>query len=135
MGGWFYLKLYLLTVPIFFLIDILWLGVVARSFYQRSLEGILGPRVNWTAAVIFYLMFIVGILIFAVIPALQQSSWHRALLWGALFGFFTYATYDLTNMALLEGWPLKVALVDIGWGTVLCATVAVLSYWAGRWID
>ena len=130
----FYLKLYFLTVPLFFIIDLIWLGVVAKGFYQKNLKYILSPNVNWTAAIIFYLIYIVGILIFAVVPAVTKDSLRYAVLWGALFGFFTYATYDLTNLALLKDWPLRIVFVDILWGVVLCSTVAVLSYFIGKWL-
>lgn len=126
-----YIYLYLLTVPIFFAIDMLWLGVVARGFYQSQLAAFLGP-VNWPAAVIFYLIYIVGILIFAVVPALESGSLMRALIFGALFGFFAYATYDMTNLATLKDWPLTVVIVDIFWGTVLTGAVAAGSFLAAR---
>lgn len=119
-----WVKVYLLTVPLFFVIDMLWLGVVARGFYQQQLQRFLAPQVNWTAAMVFYLLYIGGILFFAVAPALDAGSLARAATWGALFGFFTYATYDLTNLATLDRWPIKVVLVDIAWGAVLCALVA-----------
>ena len=124
----FYLKLYGVTVPIFFAIDILWLGVIARKFYRSNLGHILSDDVNWKAAVIFYLFYIGGIIFFAVRPALANNSWHQATFYGGLFGFFTYATYDLTNMATIKEWPLKIAVVDIIWGTFLCALVAFLSF-------
>lgn len=130
----FYIKLYLLTVPVFFAIDILWLGFLARGFYREHLGYILSPTVNWTAAIIFYLIFIAGILIFAVLPALEKGTISNALLLGALFGFFTYATYDLTNMATLKDWPLIVVIVDITWGSVLCASVAACSFMIGKWL-
>ena len=130
----FYLKLYALTVPVFFIIDLLWLGVVARGFYQKNLKYILSPNVNWTAAIIFYLMYIAGILIFAVLPGVAKDSVRHAALWGALFGFFTYATYDLTNLALLKDWPLNIVVVDILWGVVLCTLVATLSFYIARWL-
>lgn len=85
-------------------------------------------------AIIFYLIFIAGILIFAVLPGLYKDSLRHAAIWGALFGFFTYATYDLTNLALLKDWPLKVVIVDIVWGVVLCSVVASLSFGVARWI-
>ena len=130
----FYLKLYALTVPVFFIIDLTWLGVVARGFYQKNLKFILSPNVNWTAAIIFYLMYIAGILIFAVVPGVAKDSWRHAALWGALFGFFTYATYDLTNLALLKDWPLNIVIVDILWGVVLCTIVATLSFYIAKWL-
>jgi len=130
----FYLKLYTLTVPVFFIIDLIWLGVVARGFYQKNLKFILSPNVNWTAAIIFYLMYIAGILIFAVLPGVAKDSVRHAALWGALFGFFTYATYDLTNLALLKDWPLNIVVVDILWGAVLCTVVSMLSFYIARWL-
>ena len=83
---------------------------------------------NWTAAVVFYLMYIAGILFFAVRPALISNSRGKAAGLGALFGFFTYATYDLTNLATLRDWPLTIVSVDIIWGISLCAMVSVLSF-------
>jgi uncharacterized membrane protein len=130
----FYLKLYALTVPVFFIIDLIWLGVIARGFYQKNLKYILSPNVNWTAAIIFYLMYIAGILIFAVLPGVAKDSVRHAALWGALFGFFTYATYDLTNLALLKDWPLNIVVVDILWGVILCTVVATLSFYIARWL-
>ena len=130
----FYLKLYLLTLPVFFIIDLLWLGVVAKGFYQKNLKYILSPNVNWTAAIIFYLMYIAGILIFAVVPGIAKDSLRHAALWGALFGFFTYATYDLTNLALLKDWPLNIVIVDILWGAVLCTMVAAVSFYIAKWL-
>jgi uncharacterized membrane protein len=130
----FYLKLYALTVPVFFIIDLIWLGVVARGFYQKNLKYFLSPNVNWTAAIIFYLMYIAGILIFAVLPGVAKDSVRHAAVWGALFGFFTYATYDLTNLALLKDWPLNIVVVDILWGVVLCTLVATLSFYIAKWL-
>lgn len=131
----FYLKLYFLTVPFFFIIDLLWLGVIAKGFYRQHLAFILSPEVNWTAAITFYLIYIVGILFFAVIPAVERDSIFRAVVWGGLFGFFTYATYELTNMALIKDWPWQVVVVDILWGIVLCASVASISFKIAKWIS
>jgi uncharacterized membrane protein len=130
----FYLKLYALTIPVFFVIDLLWLGVVAKGFYQRNLRYILSPDVNWPAAILFYLIYIAGILIFAVVPAVAKDSLRHAVLWGALFGFFTYMTYELTNLALLKDWPLNIVFVDILWGVVLCTAVATLSFYIAKWL-
>jgi len=130
----YYVKLYGLTVPLFFVIDIIWLGVVAKNFYQKNLKYILSPNVNWTAAIIFYLIYIAGILIFAVLPAVAKDSLRHAAVWGALFGFFTYATYDLTNLALLKDWPIVIVIVDILWGVVLCSAVATLSFFVAKWL-
>ena len=126
-----FLYLYLCTVPVFFLIDMLWLGVVAKGFYQQHLGYLIGP-INWPAAIIFYLLFIVGIIIFAVAPALETQSLIKAVVLGALFGLFTYATYDLTNLATIKDWPLIVVFVDIIWGMVLSGSVAAVSFIIGR---
>jgi uncharacterized membrane protein len=128
MNVFFYVKLYLLTIPVFFLIDILWLGVVAKSYYRRQLAGILGQNVNWAAAVTFYVIYIAGIIFFAVRPSIEGQSLGKAALLGAFYGFFTYATYDLTNMATIDGWPLQMAIVDIGWGVFLCLSVSSISH-------
>ncbi len=124
------LLIYLLTVPIFFLIDMIWLGVVAKDFYKRHLGYLMKPQVNWVAAISFYLLFVIGIVIFAVKPALEMQSPIRALVYGALFGCFTYATYDLTNLATVKDWPLVVTVIDLVWGTALCGIVATASYYA-----
>ncbi len=130
----YYLKLYLLTIPLFFAIDMAWLGFIAKNLYQKNLAHLFSPVVNWPAAFLFYFVYIAGILLFAVKPGLAEGSLARAALWGALFGFFTYATYDLTNLATLRDWPLKVVIVDIAWGTLLCTLVASGSYQIGRWL-
>lgn len=127
----FWVRIYLLTIPVFFAVDLLWLGFVARKFYRANLQHLLSPAVNWPAAFAFYFIYIAGILIFAVRPGLEADSLSRACLYGALFGFFTYATYDLTNLATLRDWPLLVAVVDIVWGTILCTLVAGASYLIG----
>jgi uncharacterized membrane protein len=126
-----YVYLYLLTIPAFFLIDMVWLGVIAKNFYASKLAAFLGP-VNWPAALVFYGIYIVGILIFAVAPALAAQSLQKAIILGALFGFFAYATYDLTNLATLKDWPLSVTIVDMLWGAVLTGSVATVSYLIGK---
>ena len=134
MSAFFYIQLYLLTIPVFFVIDLLWLGVIARGFYRTNLAHLLSPSVNWPAAFAFYLIYIAGILYFAVAPALAAASLWPALLNGALFGLFTYLTYELTNMATLPEWPLKVVIVDTLWGVALCTSVAAGSFMIGRWL-
>jgi uncharacterized membrane protein len=129
-----YVKLYLLTVPVFFALDLIWLGVLAKDFYRDNLGHLLSPAVNWPAAIVFYLLFIVGVIYFAVAPALAQGSLWRAIFNGLLFGFFTYMTYELTNLATLPDWPLRVVWIDTAWGMALCASVAALSYLIGRWL-
>ena len=127
-----YVKLYLATLVVFFAIDIVWLGLVARSFYQAQIGVLLAPNTNWAAAVIFYLLFLLGILVFVVIPGLKEGSARRTLLHGALFGLITYATYDLTNLATLKDWPVLLTIVDLFWGTILSAVVSFASYQIGK---
>lgn len=131
----FYVKLYFLTVPVFFLIDMLWLGLIAKGFYREKLASFLSPTVNWPAAIIFYLLFIIGIIYFAVSPGRAKDSLTITAMYGALFGFFTYATYDLTNLAMLKNWPLSVVVVNILWGMVLCSIVASVSFLISKWIS
>jgi uncharacterized membrane protein len=126
--------LYFLTIPVFFGIDMIWLGFVAKGFYRNNLGQLLRSDVNWSAALVFYLLYIAGILIFATMPALEKNSFYQAVILGGLFGFFAYATYDLTNLATLKGWPLNVVIVDIIWGIVLTASVAAASFLIGRWL-
>jgi uncharacterized membrane protein len=128
IGGFF--KLYSVAVVIFLVIDLIWLGVVARSFYQEQMGHLMRPNVNWAAAFAFYLVFVLGIVVLSVMPAIDRESLTHAVILGGLLGLVTYAAYDLTNLATLEGFPLKVALVDLVWGTVLCATVSALTYLA-----
>lgn len=123
-----FIKLYLIALPVFFIIDMVWLGVVAKSFYAKQIGFLMKTDINWTAAILFYLLFIVGLVLFVIAPALEKGSWMQALLFGALFGFISYATYDLTNLATLKDWPLPVTLVDLLWGAVLAASVSVTSY-------
>ena len=134
MNALFWFKLYLLTIPVFFAVDMIWLGYVARDFYKEQIHALLSPQINWTAALLFYFIYIAGILIFAVRPGLEADSLAKASLFGALFGFFTYATYDLTNLATLRDWPVLVTVVDIAWGTVLCTLVSSGSFLIGSWL-
>lgn len=106
----------------------IWLGVVAKNFYRAQIGTLMKPDVNWTAAIIFYLIFIAGLIIFVINPAMEKGSWTHALLFGALFGFVCYATYDLTNLAVAKDWPLLVTIVDLVWGAVLASSVSVLTY-------
>lgn len=123
-----WIRIYLVAVVVFLGIDLIWLGIVAQRFYQSQIGFLLAPKVNWPAAITFYLLYIVGLIYFAVRPGLVNNSWQTALLTGAFFGFITYATYDLTNLATLKDWPLLVTVVDLMWGTTLGASVATLTY-------
>jgi len=119
---------YLLTALVFFAIDLVWLGLVARDMYRRNIGHLLSSKVNWIAALVFYLAFIVGILVFAVYPSVDEGSILQAVVLGALFGFFAYSTYDLTNLATLKRWPLSITIVDIAWGMVLTGVVSAAGF-------
>lgn len=123
-----FFKLYTIALPVFFAIDMLWIGLVAKSFYARQIGALLKPNVNWVAAILFYLLFIGALVVFVILPAVEKHSWVHALLFGALFGLVCYATYDLTNLAVAKDWPLLVTIVDLLWGTVLAASVSTVTY-------
>lgn len=115
-------------------IDAVWLSVVANKFYKSQLGPLLLEKPNMIPAVIFYIIFVIGVVVFAVMPAVQAGDWKVALGLGALLGLVTYATYDLTNHATLRGFPLTVVIVDLVWGVALTATVATLTYLiVSRW--
>jgi uncharacterized membrane protein len=123
-----FIKLYAIALPVFFVIDMIWLGLVAKDFYRLQIGSLMKSNVNWTAAIIFYLIFITGLVVFVISPAVEKNSWIQALLFGALFGFVCYATYDLTNLAVTKDWPLLVTIVDLIWGAVLAASVSIITY-------
>jgi len=128
-----FIKLYAIALPVFFVIDMIWLGLVAKNFYKSQIGFLMKPDINWTAAIIFYFLFIVGLVLFVIMPAVEKGSWIYALLFGALFGLITYATYDLTNLATLKDWPLLVTIVDLAWGATLGALVSVITFFiAGK---
>jgi uncharacterized membrane protein len=123
-----FIKLFFTALVVFFAIDMVWLVLVAKNFYREQIGFLMKPDVNWTAAIIFYLLFIAGLVTFVISPAILKNSWVHALLFGALFGLITYATYDLTNLATLKDWPVLVTLVDLAWGMVVSASVSLVTY-------
>lgn len=123
-----FIKLYAIALPVFFALDMIWLGLVATNFYRGQIGSLMKSDINWVAAIVFYLLFIVGLVFFVITPAIEKGSWVHALLAGAFFGFITYATYDLTNLATLKNWPLLVTVVDLAWGAVLAASVSTATY-------
>ena len=123
------LLLYALAVPLFFFIDMAWLGLVAKTFYRKHLGHLMADRVNWPAAILFYFVYIAGLFLFAVVPAMEKGPVGWILLYGTLFGLFTYAALDLTNFATLKRWPLVVTLADILWGTTLTGFVSGACWW------
>lgn len=119
-----YLIGYLAAALVMGVLDFLWLRLMVEPVYQPAIGSVLAEKPNMAAAIAFYLVYLVGVTIFAIRPALQSGDWRTGLVYGALFGFFAYATYDLTNMATLKVWSLKITLIDMAWGTLLTATAA-----------
>ena len=118
---------YLATLVSFVAVDMLWLGLMVERVYRPAIGDILSTSVNLPAAIVFYLLFPIGLTIFAVLPAVRdQSAWQAATL-GGLFGFFAYATYDLTNQATLRNWPTHLTVIDLAWGSTLAALAATIG--------
>lgn len=134
MTGLAFIKLYAVTAPILLAIDLVWLGLVAKDFYRSRLGELMRPDPRWGAALLFYLLYVAALLVFAVQPALERSSLGRATVLGAGLGCICYATYDLTNLALMKGFPTIVAVVDIAWGAILSAGVAAVAYKLAGWV-
>ncbi len=129
-----FLKMYLIAFVVFLLVDIIWLTFVANNFYKKHIGFIMTDSPNFVAAIIFYLIFIVGLVYFVIMPGIDAQSISKIIVGGLLFGFITYATYDLTNLATLKDWPLIVTVVDLAWGSVLSTTISVATYLIYNWI-
>lgn len=123
-----FIKLYVIALSVFLAIDMTWLGLVAKNFYAKQIGFLMKTDINWIAAIIFYLLFIVGLVIFVISPSIEKNSWTSALLFGILFGVITYATYDLTNLATIKNWPVLITIVDLIWGAILSASVSLITY-------
>ncbi len=126
------LKTYFIALIVFFLIDLFWLVVVARKLYQQELGYIMSEKPNWIVAALFYLIFIAGLIFFVINPAMEKNSWVFALLVGMLFGFITYSTYDLTNLATLKDWPIKITIIDLIWGSSLGGLVSTVTFFIAK---
>lgn len=123
------LKLYAIAAALFVVIDLVWLGLVANGLYRRIMGDVLRDSPNIPAAVAFYLLFLVGLVYFAIAPAIDGGSLSDALVKGALFGLFTYATFDLTSLAVVKGFPAAIVPIDMAWGTTLGAAVSTGTWW------
>jgi uncharacterized membrane protein len=127
-GYLMFLKLYLIALPIFLGIDMVWLTLIAKNFYAKQIGYLMAKNPNLLAALIFYLIFIAGLVFFVITPALEKKMWTQALLAGAFFGLVTYATYDLTNLATVKDWPIVITIIDLIWGTAVAAIVSTITY-------
>lgn len=127
-----FLAAYLATACTFIVVDLIWLGVIAKGFYRQQMGGLLADPINWKAGIAFYLLYPIGVVVFAVAPAMASPSWTSALALGTMLGLFAYGTYDMTNLATLKGWPVTLAIVDMLWGAALTGTAATAGYLAMR---
>jgi uncharacterized membrane protein len=127
-----YLAPYLSFLICLLVIDLIWLLGIAKGLYRSEMGSLMATHPNLVAALAFYLLYGLGVTLFVVYPALQKQAWLDALLYGALFGFFCYMTYNLTNLAVMQGFPTKLALIDIVWGSILTATCSVFAYWTSN---
>lgn len=124
-----YIIAFIAALIFFLVIDMLWLAGIAKRIYGRLLGKLMTRDIRWGAAGVFYALYILGVVIFAIRPGIEAQSLMTALTFGALYGFFCYMTYDLTNLATLKGWPEKLIWIDIPWGTVLTGGTAVFATW------
>ncbi len=122
-----YLITYIATFVTMVLIDLLWLGVIAKPLYQQGIGHLMAEKPNITAAVLFYILYPMGIVMFAIAPDAASASWLKTFVTAALLGLFAYATYDLTNLATLKGWPASLAAVDMAWGSLVTAVSALVG--------
>jgi uncharacterized membrane protein len=128
-----FLKSFGATGATMFVLDIAWLGIVAKDFYARHMGSLLRPDVKWGPALIFYVLYVLATVIFVVLPAAERHSFARAAGLGAFFGLAAYATYDLTSLALIRDFPLVVVIVDLAWGAALTAVASSAGYLAATW--
>lgn len=126
------IKIYLMAFFTFLVIDIIWLVLIAKDIYKDQLGFIMAKSPNWTAAILFYLLYIAGLVYFVISPAIAAGDWQLALKNGILFGFITYATYDLTNLATLENWPIKITIIDLIWGSFVGGSVSTITYFLSK---
>jgi len=125
---------YVASLVVMLALDLVWLGVVAKNMYARALGPLLADAPKIPPAAAFYLLYPLGVLIFAISPATIAGSAAQALVRGALFGFFAYMTYEFTNLALIRNWPASLVAGDIAWGVVLTAVISVAGFYAGKWV-
>lgn len=123
-----YIPLFLVALPITFIIDIVWIGLVANRFYKQEMGDMFADPINWVPAVLFYIIYLAGLMFFVVEPALVKHSLMYAVLAGAFFGLVAYATYDLTGLAVIRNWSTLLTVVDMAWGTFLTASVSGVTY-------
>lgn len=128
-----YLAAYVGTAAVMVALDMLWLRLIAKTIYQQGIGHLMADQPRMVVAALFYAVYAAGIIVFAVVPQAGESTWGKTLTMAALFGFFAYATYDLTNLATLRDWPVGLTLIDIAWGTCVSAISAAGGKLAMDW--
>jgi len=129
-----FVKMYLIAFVVFLLVDLVWLTFVANDFYKKHLGFLMKDTPNYIAALVFYLIFIVGLVYFVIMPGIEAGSIGKIILGGLMFGFITYATYDLTNLATLKDWPIVITIVDLIWGSVLSTVISIATFYIYNWL-
>ncbi len=126
-----FLKLYLLSLAIFFMIDLVWLGFIAKDLYSDQLGFLMVKQIRWIPAILFYFIYLAGLTFFVILPLTLSGNWILSLLYGGFFGLVCYSTYDLSNLATLKDWPVKIVVIDLIWGSsisaftsFICCTIA-----------
>lgn len=126
-----FLKLYLVSLVVFFTIDMFWLGLIAKGLYKDQIGFLMSNEVRWGPAVLFYCLYMTGLAFFVILPAFHGGNWVSVLLYGGFFGLVCYGTYDLTNLATLRGWPMKIVILDLLWGTFISGVTSLITFWVG----
>ena len=126
-----FFKLYIVAIVVFFAIDLFWLAIIAKDLYREQIGHLMSSEVRWGPAILFYCLYIAGLVFFAVLPGFNEQNWISALLYGGFFGLVCYATYDLTNLATLREWPIKIVVYDLLWGSFISAVTSLATFWIG----
>ena len=127
-----YLAVYFSFLFTLIVIDLIWLLVIAKNLYRDDMGSLMATEPKLLAGLGFYILYALGTAIFVILPAISKQSWVYAAQYGALFGFFCYMTYDLTNLAVIRDFPTRLAFIDIAWGTAVTAFSATIAYWVGN---
>jgi uncharacterized membrane protein len=127
-----YFSIYFLFLVSFVAVDMLWLLVIAKKIYQDEMGNLMASEPNLVAGFAFYVLYAIGVCVFVIMPALSKQSWFDAVLYGAMFGFFCYMTYNLTNLSVVRDFPMRLVFIDMAWGTLVTAVVSGFMYWVGN---
>lgn len=126
-----FFKLYLVSLIVFLIIDLFWLGIIAKDLYKDQIGFLKSNEVRWGPAILVYCLYIAGLTFFVILPIFQEGNWVSALLYGGFFGLVCYGTYDLTNLATLKGWTIKIVVLDLLWGIFISAITSFITFWIG----